>query len=108
MNVQAQPTRALLNWVIDMKRLLLACASSAVLLGCSPALTVQESKFKTGEEVVCHTVVPTGSHLKERVCTTVAQSKDRSERARAVLEQAQQRRAADALLQRGGRRAEGP
>jgi hypothetical protein len=99
----------MLNLGTAMKSLLLLCASSIALLGCSPALTVQESKFNTGEQIVCREVVPVGSHLKERVCTTVAQNKEESNSAKAVLEQAQQRRAADALLQRsGGRRAEGP
>jgi hypothetical protein len=70
---------------------------------------MQESKLNAGNQVVCRTVVPTGSHLKQRVCTTVAQNKEESESAKALREQAQQRRAADALLQRsGGRRAEGP
>jgi hypothetical protein len=79
-----------------------------VLSGCSPALTMQESKFANGNQVVCRYVVPVGSHLKERVCTTLAENKEESDRAKAALEQVQQRRAADALLQRGGRRSEGP
>jgi hypothetical protein len=72
-------------------------------------MTVQESKFANGDQVVCHYVVPVGSHLKERVCMTLAENKEESDRAKAVLDQAQQRRAADILLQRGGgRRSEGP
>ncbi|HVF17908.1 MAG TPA: hypothetical protein VNA21_13390 [Steroidobacteraceae bacterium] len=92
-----------------MKSFLIVFASGVALLGCSQALTIQESKFNAGEELVCRTVTPTGSHLKQRICTTVAQNKDESDRAKLVLEQAQQRRATDAVLQRGGGpRAEGP
>jgi hypothetical protein len=59
--------------------------------------------------VVCRYVVPVGSHLKERVCETVAQNKEESDQAKRVLEEAQLRRATDQALQRaGGRRSEGP
>jgi hypothetical protein len=80
------------------------------MLGCaSPALTVQESQFQPGQQVVCRYVVPVGSHLKERVCETVAQNKEESDQAKRVLEEAQLRRATDQALQRaGGRRSEGP
>jgi hypothetical protein len=91
-----------------MRSSILLCVICVVLSACSPALVVPESKFTNGGQVVCRDVVPVGSHLKERVCTTLADSKEESNRAKAALEQAQQRRAADALLQRGGRRAEGP
>ena len=70
---------------------------------------VQEPHFQNGQQVVCRYYVPVGSHLKERVCETLAENKEQSERAKEVLEQAQQRRAIDAILNRsGGRRAEGP
>jgi len=93
-----------------MNRHLLLAFPIVTALGCtSPALTVQESSFHPGEQVVCRYVVPVGSHLKERVCETVAQNKEESEQAKRVLEEAQIRRAADQALQRGGgRRPEGP
>jgi hypothetical protein len=70
---------------------------------------IQETKFSNGGQVVCRDVVPVGSHLKERVCMTLAASKEESNKAKAVLDAAQQRRAMDAALQRsGGKRAEGP
>lgn len=70
---------------------------------------VQEPHIQNGQQVVCRYYVPVGSHLKERVCETLAENKEHSDRAKEVLEQAQQRRALDATLNRsGGRRAEGP
>ena len=69
---------------------------------------VQETHFKNGQQVVCRDHVPVGSHLKERVCTTLAENKEESNRAKEVLDQAQQRRAMDAALNRSGRRPEGP
>jgi hypothetical protein len=92
----------------DMRSSILLGMVCVVLSACSPALTPQESKFSNGDQVVCRYVVPVGSHLKERVCTTLSANKEESNQAKAVLEQAQHRRAADALLQRSGRRAEGP
>jgi hypothetical protein len=89
-----------------MRSRILLCTLSIVLTACTPALTVQESKFSNGGEVVCRDVVPVGSHLKERVCETLSDNKEESDRAKAILEQAQHRRAADALLR--GRRSEGP
>ena len=69
---------------------------------------VQETHFKNGQQVVCRDHVPVGSHLKERVCTTLAENKEESNKAKEVLDQAQQRRAMDAMLNRSGRRPEGP
>ena len=91
-----------------MRSSILFCATCVVFSGCSPATIVQESRFENGQEVVCRDYVPVGSHLKERVCTTLSENKEESDRAKEVLEQAQHRRAADAILNRGGRRAEGP
>lgn len=88
--------------------ILLSPAFVILLSACTSATLVQESKFENAGEVVCRDVVPVGSHLKERVCTTVADSKEESTQARRALEEVQQRRDADALLQRGGRRPEGP
>lgn len=94
--------------VAMMRTPILLFTICVVLSGCSTATLVQESNFQNGQQVVCRDVVPVGSHLKERVCTTLSENKEESDRAKQVLEQAQQRRAADALLNAGGRRPEGP
>jgi hypothetical protein len=91
-----------------MRSSILFCAICVVFSGCSPATMVQETHFKNGQQVVCRDHVPVGSHLKERVCMTLAENKEDSDRAKKVLEEAQYRRAADVILNRSGRRAEGP
>jgi hypothetical protein len=88
--------------------ILLSTVCAVVLAGCSAAVVEQDSKFANQSELVCRDVVPVGSHLKERVCMTKSENKEDSNQAKRVLEEAQQRRAADALMQRGGQRYGGP
>jgi len=91
-----------------MRASILVSTICVVLSGCSSAVVERESKFANEGELVCRDVVPVGSHLKERVCVTKAANKEDSNQAKRVLEEAQHRRAADALMQRGGQRYGGP
>ncbi len=74
------------------------------LAACSTALVPQESKFANASRVVCKDVVPVGSHLKHRVCLTVAESAEESKEAKNVLADAQQRLRDDMLMERATRR----
>jgi hypothetical protein len=76
-----------------------------VLTACSPALVQQDSEFANVSKVVCKEVVPVGSHLKQRVCTTVAASAEESQQAKQVLADAQQRLRDDMAMERATRRA---
>lgn len=75
------------------------------LTACSPALVQQESKFANANKVVCKDVVPVGSHLKRRMCTTVAASAEESQQAKKVLADAQQRLRDDMVMEHATRRA---
>lgn len=82
----------------------LCCALLGLgLAACSPALVQQPSKFAVADRVVCHDVVPVGSHLKERVCTTASASAEESKEAKAVLSEAQQRLRDDLAMERAMR-----
>jgi hypothetical protein len=91
-----------------MRSSIVLSTACIALSGCSVAVVEQDSKFANEGEQVCRYVVPVGSHLKERICETRAANKEESNQAKRILEEAQQRRAADALMQRGGQRYGGP
>ncbi|HEY8539307.1 MAG TPA: hypothetical protein VIL28_10615 [Steroidobacteraceae bacterium] len=61
------------------------------LTACSPALVEEPGEFATASPVVCSDVTPTGSHLKQRVCTTEAEIAEEAARAREEVAEAQQR-----------------
>jgi Skp family chaperone for outer membrane proteins len=88
-----------------MKNKLLLGILCFLLSACSPALMPPETEFANASKVVCKEVVPVGSHLKERVCTTVAASAEESQQAKQVLADAQQRLRDDIMMERASRRA---
>jgi hypothetical protein len=88
-----------------MRSSILFATLCLVLTACSPALVQQESAFANASKVVCKEVVPVGSHLKQRVCTTVAANAEESQQAKQVLADAQQRLRDDMAMERATRRA---
>jgi hypothetical protein len=88
---------------VGMKVSLFVVATTVALTACSPAHMQEPGKFASASRVVCYDVVPVGSHLKERVCTTTAALNQDSKEAQAVLEAAQQRLRDELMMERAMR-----
>ena len=86
-----------------MKAALIVVGTTVALTACSPALVQEPGKVASASRVVCRDVVPVGSHLKERVCTTTAALNEDSKEAQAVLEAAQQRLRDELMMERAMR-----
>lgn len=61
-----------------------------LLIACSPALVQEPGELAKARQVVCMDVVPTGSLLPKRVCTTAGASAEEAAEAKEALAEAQQ------------------